>query len=877
MKVETIQYTGSGDGIISGGSDVVMWRRKEKSWEIAWSFTPKIPQALVSTTWSACGLSATAPGSEVQVGGSSAIPNDARDCVLVFQFDGHSKYPQHELRHPMPVGMIQWRPSTGKPSSKHARHAQRPVLLTCCLDGAVRLWGEIDDGRIRRTVKDNNDHKAKLSFCVLAVIEVNQILNGILGSDVFVSWAMDIEGVTVIDKEVCYYSCSDNLQHDTSARCEWLIGFGPEKVIMMWAIHCLDDFAPVRFPRVTLWKKQDLVSSVKEASQLLMHKVWIMRTQVSGSPDLCSLVQLSTCNLFSWWQLYSQTPASIEWESASDNHAKSSLTACAKGVLEVGGHSGKILKIAVHPFSFEIELAASLDTNGMLLFWSFSTFFNSHIGQPISTPSWKLCGKTAVIDHSPKYTCLSWAPAVLGDDHVLLMGHSNGIDCFVVKILKNNEQKVTYHNLFSLPFVTEGHEQGLTRVSSIPLPSNCNGNSVSSKFLLIALWMNNFMALSWEITILCDDSQDSCLNEHWKTFESDFSGKKYLVAVNPSSSVIPVTNNDDKVTSCAVVSPSDLVSSAEQKLSSEDETGSTFYAYHMVTGCFNGSLKLWRSMPVGSLSSDKKWTLVGVLTSQQGPILNVSMSPCGQKIASASTTSHPNYSTTLCIWECMHVKGVGSFMLEDKLCFDGEIVAFNWLKLGIGQLLLAVCSRDYLRIYASRCRGGQGVLRSEKPLEENAWVCIAANNNLPPISDFLWGPKGTVIVVHDKYFSLFSHFLSLSDYTGSHDNMHCPIFTDSKSAPSNIGGKYESQPSEKMKNKDDLNSTVNGNSCQLMYNYAIEKCFWSMSEIAETMGGSLPLFHPEALLNNLCSGTAGREIVNNIILLLKFCTLFPLN
>ncbi|KAK4418495.1 hypothetical protein Salat_2262300 [Sesamum alatum] len=38
VKVEAIKWTGSGDGIISGGIEVVMWKRKEKSWEIAWSF-----------------------------------------------------------------------------------------------------------------------------------------------------------------------------------------------------------------------------------------------------------------------------------------------------------------------------------------------------------------------------------------------------------------------------------------------------------------------------------------------------------------------------------------------------------------------------------------------------------------------------------------------------------------------------------------------------------------------------------------------------------------------------------------------------------------------------------------------------------------------
>ncbi|KAI3444391.1 hypothetical protein Pfo_001056 [Paulownia fortunei] len=861
MKVEAIQWTGSGDGIISGGVEVVMWRRKEKSWETAWSFKPKVPQALVSTTWSADGLSAMAPWSKVQVGGSSSPPNDARQCVLVCQGDGHSKYSQAELHHPMPVRMIQWRPSTGKPSSRHARHALRPVLLTCCLDGAVRLWGEIDDGRIRRAGKDNSDQKAtKLSFCVVAVIEVNQTLNGFLGSDVFVSWAKEVEGVAVIDEEVCYYSCLDDLQHDTTGRCEWLIGFGPKRVTTLWTMHCLDDFAPVRFPRVTLWKKQDLISFEMEGSQLLVHKVLTMRTQVSGPPVVCSLVQLLPCNSFAWTQLYSQASTSIEGKSANDSHTESPLTACAKGVLEVEGHTGKILQLAIHPFSFEVELAASLDGNGMLLFWSFSTFFNSHIGLPTSTPSWKLCGKTYFSDCSPNYMCLSWAPTVLGEDRVLLMGHANGIDCFTLT-LKNNEAKIAFHKLFSIPFRIEGHEEGLTRVCSIPLPSNCNGNFVSSKFLLVALWMDSFQALSWEITIHHYDLQGSCRNEHLQTYESYFSGKKYSVSVDPCSSVFPVPHNVDKVTSCGVVCPSDLVLSVEQKLSSAEEMSSCCYAYHIVTGCINGSLKLWKSMPARSLSSDANWSLVGVLTSEQGPILAVSPSACCRKIATASTTNHINYSSTLCIWECMHVQSSGSFMLEDKLCLHGEIVALNWLRLGNGQLLLGVCLRNELRVYASRRRGGQDILKFEKPAEGNAWICIAVTSALPAISDFLWGPKGTVMIVHNEYFSLFSHFLLLSDNAGSNNHVLSSFFTDSKKPVEIIGGQYQSQPSAKMNIKDDLKSTVNAESCQWMYNLVTRICFWSMSEIADVIGGSLPLFHPEALLINLCSGNWKRAFI----------------
>ncbi|KAL2545796.1 uncharacterized protein Fot_15029 [Forsythia ovata] len=69
---------------------------------------------------------------------------------LVYQGDKHSKCLQPELHHPLPVTMLQWRPSTSKPLNRDARQTLRSVLLTCCVDGTVMLWIETGDGRIRR-------------------------------------------------------------------------------------------------------------------------------------------------------------------------------------------------------------------------------------------------------------------------------------------------------------------------------------------------------------------------------------------------------------------------------------------------------------------------------------------------------------------------------------------------------------------------------------------------------------------------------------------------------------------------------------------------------------------------------------------------------
>lgn len=861
---------------------MVLWRKKEISWEIAWKFKPKVPQVLVSASWSATGPSATASWSKLQVGDSSSPINDASKYVLVFQCDEYSKCIQVELRHPSPVTMIQWRPSTGKPLNRDARQSLRSVLLTCCVDGTVRLWSETDDGRIRRAGKDSCDQKApRLFFVVIAVLEVNQTLNGSLGSNVFVSWATEVEGIIAIGKEARHYSRVDDVLNDNTGKCEWLVGFGPETVATFWAIHCIDDFAPVRFPRVTLWKRQELINLELEISQLVVDKVCIMRNQDSGPPVLCTLVQLLPSNSVACTQLYSLTSSSIGEDTANKCQTESLLSSCAKGILEVDGHTGKILQVAVHPYLVEVELAASLDTDGMLLFWSVSTFFSSNMGVPTLNPSWKLRGRNVVSDHYPKYTCLSWAPAILGEDRAILMGHADGIDCFIINTPKDEEQKIQIHKLITIPLTCQDQDRGPTRVCSIPLPSSCNEIYNSSSFLLVALWVDGFLALSWQITIHCYDLHGSCCDKHIQTFEREYVGKKYCVSVDPCSSVFPAPHKDDIVTSFAVVCPEDLILSEERTIISDNKMDSCYYPYHLVTGCIDGTLKLWRSVtsvPDQSLRSSTKWDLVGVLAVHQGPPTAISPSVCGRKVASASPAGQSSGSSILHIWECVHVHDAGSFIKEDELYLDGEVVGMHWFMMGNGQLLLGVCFQNELRIYAMKRCGGQDVLKSGKPLERNIWICIAASQTTSAICDFLWGPKGTILVVHLEYFSLFSQFLVLADEEFladycprslkdslvicdgySNKDVLTPVLNDSNNCDSKesskIVGVHETQLPLKTKMRADFMPTENVESGTRKHSRDTIIRLWSVLEIAEKVGGSLPVFHPEALLINISSGT----------------------
>lgn len=880
-----MKWTVSGDGIIAGGIEVVLWRKREKTWERAWKFKPAVPHSLVSASWSIEGPLATAALGNLQVGSSCSPINEAIKCVLVNYGHGHSNFFQTELRHPSPISMIQWRPSTGRPLSKDARHFPRLMLLTSCLDGTVRLWSEHDDGKVRKAGKDSYDHKtAKLSFRVVAVIEVNQALDGTLGSNIFVTWAAEIDGIASIGG---HHFPSTDYKYDKTGYCEWLIGFGPQLTVTLWAIHCLDDFSPLRFPRVTLWKTQELTCTEVGCGGSLLSNVYIRRNKMFSTPTMCSLLELLPCNSLALLHLHSQLSPDTQERSTNNFHNEDLLSSRALGILDIDNHTGNILKVVVHPYIFEVGLAASLDTNGMLLFWSLSTDSNGIAGLPTLNPSCKLSGSSVFSESHAKYTSLGWAPDIINEDRVLLMGHAGGIDCFIVKVLEKEEDKIAYHRLCTIPFGSQDFDQGPTTLYSIPLPSTCNKTFISISFMLVAVWKNNFRALSWKMTLHRCHLQTNCFdcscdirntakNNLW-TFESDISGNKYCIHVYPYSSKFPAPYDKDIISSFAVVHPSNLFSSEEQNWSSADEFGCSYFTYHMVTGCNDGSVKLWRSVPAKLSNPITLWNLVGVLAAHQGPVLAISPSVCGRKIATVSSAGYLSGASTLHVWEFVHLGSAGNFILEDILSLDAEVVTLNWLMLGDGHSLLGVCLQNELKIYAQRRCGGLDGLKSEELAEGNVWVCTALTYTHPVIHDFFWGPKATIGVVHRDYFCLFSPFLLLDNKNphfccpqnckdtpfvckgGSHEYLLPAVFVESEicdtkeSSVTDCGKQIKSRPSMNMNARDNHPPLLDVARSKQKFNFDIGINL-NLSKVAEKLGGSLPFFHPEALLLNISTG-----------------------
>ncbi|XP_057454842.1 uncharacterized protein LOC130746287 isoform X2 [Lotus japonicus] len=902
-KVGAIRWTGSGDGIISGGMEVVFWKRINKCWEIAWKFKADQPQTLVSATWSIEGPSATAAHpSKEQIGGS--LISEVSKCVLVCQSNGLSEYSKVKLHHPLPVVMIQWRPSRGK-LNRYGRNSIKNVLLTCCLDGTARLWSEIDNGKVRRAGKDINDQKnTGCSFCAVAVIEINQTLNGVLGSDIFVSWGMEIEGIFRAGERIKQVFSKEGSEHDVR-KCDWLVGFGPGMLLSFWAVHCLDDVSPLRFPRVTLWRRIELQNQDIEnvfkfdlsnfRNALVLHKVNTLRNCLSGPPMICSPLQLLPCNSLVWSFFHIQTLHDTVENSCDNDDTDNISSRLIGGVLNLDGHSGKILKVSIHPYICKVQFAASLDSNGLLLFWSLSNISNSILGCPTLVPTWELLGKLATQDSCSKYTSLTWAPSIVGDKLVFFMGHTRGVDCFIVNISRTEEENIECHYLCTIPFSGHGpYEDGPSDIFAIPLTSTCNKTLCRNKLMLLAVWMGKFQALSWEVNMHSFDISTSCCECNFDSnslddcsvwaFQSTFANKRYCVTVIPCSSEFP--SSDDMVTSFAVAD-SGTLSCKQQEFGFASDLCSSYPTYIMATGCFDGSLKLWKSNPGTPSTLHLPWELVGMFVAHDGPIKGICFADCGKKIATFCNKNKSNAVNTIHIWDAVNLITTGTFILEDKLTPESDVITLKWLALGTGDLLLGVCLQNGLHVYAQKHYDGLNLSNSVSFPKMNLWVRIAFAHTDIPIYDFVWGPRAAAVVIHGNYFSIFSHWLFYMDKKQKSNFHPChsepnaynckgeiyedilsAVFTDGDTgdfrelSTGDSPADCDSKQSIKINIKDhNLSSSLFLAKEQLKSEPLTMVGLWSILEVAEIISGSLPTYHPDVLHTNISSGNWKRAYV----------------
>nr|CAD1824307.1 unnamed protein product [Ananas comosus var. bracteatus] len=860
FRVEAVAWTGSGDGLIAAGSDVVLWVRKQKSWGLGWRSKARVPQSLVSATWFAEGPVATAARSAVRRAGADAdeelcLPGEECGQVLVYLSDDKSGLTEVHLCHPQAVSMIQWRPSARAESEAGVSHVWRDVLLTCCVDGTVRLWSENDNGRPRKLGRAAHSPKAmRKSFHVVAAIEINNILKGILGADTFVKWAIEFDGVISKDEGGRCTLSSARLERHPVGKCEWLISVGPGFSVTFWAVHCLDDVSPARFPRVTLWRKQNITYDKENkvnhdfrnsGDQPILMKVITYRRVLSGPPVACSLLQLLPGSLFGWSMIYG--PKVDSTDGVSTKSVNERVLSCYKrGFLCKDGHASNIMQVSVHPYGSEIELAVSLDSSGGLLFWSLSTFSTSTSNSlMLLHPPWSFLGKVDLREFSPNigYSCLSWAPSILDEKRFLLLGSENGIDCFIVRI-PGKGANISCCKIFTILYDDGNFGKGPpNRIYVTPLASNCGATFFPCSFVLFCIWRKKFQASSWKVILHSEtpsgnncecgfDAMPISVSEKWR-YVSSFEGKTYYATIFPGSS-------------CGL-SPS----------------------YHMATGCFDGTLKLWKMSGAQSVShSDRQvlhWELMGMFTAHQGPVSGVALSSCGRKIATVSSSGQANI-TNLHIWEPVCLVGGGGFLLEDAITLQTTVLGLSWSSLGNGQLLLGVCMPNELRVYFRKRPSDQNSVHPVESEETHLWFCVAMSHSSSDIKDFLWGPKVTPVLVHEKHLSLFSQWLfrtdirdSIDDFVAYAAKLH-ELSSAADSAENTFCDSQSSDNSREWKNSHKY--------CSLLPSLSHQKStpdylkgVYNLLDITDKLGGPLPVYHPKALFQYLYSGNWKRAQV----------------
>ncbi|XP_062213038.1 uncharacterized protein LOC133913785 [Phragmites australis] len=853
FAIAAVAWTGS--GIVAVGAGVSMWVRAQSSWKLSWRFTPQVPQSLVSTTRFTQGPVATVAADTLAEG---SVP------VLVFLNDAKRGLEQAELVHPQPVCMIQWRPWSLCVSCRS--EVSREILMTCCLDGTVRLWSEDDVARSKK------QRGLQTPFSVIAVIEVNNILNGVLGVDITVRWSMETGSVMSRDEEGRFELFSDDSRENRPGKCEWLASVGPGPCVNFWAVHCLDDVSPPRYPRITLWKQVKLQgcgeSSVNSSppnsiEQSIFVEAVISRRLCSGPPTTSSLLHLLPDDSFIWSGLSTSLSSDTGTHVSSDS--TKSISCCVTKTVKQDGHKGSIRQVSVHPYSCEIELAVSMDSSRMLFFWSLSTFSTliPTLYVPVY-PLWKLLSTfdLRAISADVQYSCLCWAPSVSHDNRFFVLGGENGADCFIVRIQK--EEVLSCQKIFTIPFLGEINAEGPPdSIHTIPLPSNCSGCFMNNNFLLVCIWRKSFQVFSWKVVLhsenqydngrcLCGFAASSLSTTKQGRHVSCFEGEMFSAVVCEGSSVFPSGLEGEYPTCISVMPLNNTVLPIQQHGPYRTVPG-----YHIATGCSDGTVKLWKmTCADNSLQTEKErhiWELVGMFGAHRGPITTILLSSCGRVITVGRDIQ--KNSTSIHIWEAVKLMGDGSFLLEDALMSQDHIVGLDGLSLGDGRFLLAVHLPNELRIYSHKHPSFRNVLHTENSKEEGLWSCIALYHSHHDIADFLWGPKATIVLVHENHLSLFSSWL----VTGADENI-----TQIHASPIDVHevlpciNNFNETTFGKLKLPENCsNSGTTGSNGVLLMDQRDSHCsngLWNLLDIADKLSGPLASYHPRALVQYLYSG-----------------------
>lgn len=883
FQVLSFAWTESADGLLSVGTEVVMWKQNESVWCHLWASHPTHPQLLAAATCSAKGLAATADGGLMNLTGASYIQashgESTRGKATVWWWEDSLGLLEAELGHPQQVLMVQWRPSKGL----HAlQEPCRPVLLTACRDGAVRLWLEIDSGRARidkALGKDVSEKHLKPAYFVSAVIEAEQCLHGVLGKDAFVTWALDFRAgssAPVYTKNTSEGTTISKRQ--SLGSCEWLIGVGPNGSISMWSLFCLDDIYPPRCPRVLLWKQAtglipdpDTCADDERRLSLIKAVARWLGDKSADPPSSVDLFCIVHKRFFQWSRVWPPVSAiggggSKERLSSGVSNSKtlSSFEPTAKkdawGVanesLHIQGHSYDIIGIAVHPIT-STGLVASLDSRGEVFLWYNSTFsYIAATNSALCAPIWKPCGQLV---GSSEFTMLTWLPAVFsGDRTLLLLAHAGIVTFYLVSKDACSCQEgwdmpsLVFNPLFKLNLCTYGSEKGLKGIWAFPTQA-CQSDLEKSAFVIIGLSQGGHELISWNLKIIAglaesdskalepsdphddhmhasSDCQSCTVNHGMQEGKSMMLRAEMNISLEARLMDIVKLEDSEQILSFDIV-PLCFSPYLQKKINClMFEPVAVGRPYDFATGSAGGILKLWKAgiknVSDGTQVEDTKHPLhcVGTLEAYSGPLVNLAVGSCGLRIATVGSEA-PEFGSSILIWDIESYLDSGAFIDSGRILLPCLPSSIKWLEVGNGQSILGVLIKRDLYIYAES-RGSNGGPEAKTSLDAqslnfSSWTLLASASLMSGVSSLSWGPKGSVIVPHKDHILVYGQKVFRNKLSKVFNEANLTIYL----------------PDSKLSRLENLDWP-----------------FCNLLEAAYFLSGPLPMYHPVSILYHLFTG-----------------------
>lgn len=813
FQVLTFSWTESGDGLLSAGSDITMWKRGETGFSVLWQVRPTVPQAYAASSWSSVGLVATGddaletqPSSvpEEECTADERIPNSSSGRATVWWWREGQEIQGIELQHPSEVSMVQWRPSNGYGEDPYT---YRPVLLTSSRDGSVRLWLDMEVPSYSSfCFGDSDELKKRPTFSVAAVVEVNTCLQGVLGHDIFVTWAS--ESRTGGSSEEKRHTIRNNhVRRRDLAPCEWLVGVGPRGKVALWSIHSLDDILPTRSPRVTLWQRGDDVfaqpstfnpfrEGADDATDRLMMKAVVQRPEgaLAVPPSSLDVFEALPSGHFRWSRLWPPISAigtgGSHIGSGPRTGRSKSIWGVSSEVVHLDGHRGAIVQVALHP-SPTVALAASVDTQGVILLWDLSAWSGPQVKVMSSqTLGWKLAGQISGLQNSTcsSYHHIAWAPSSLPEGRaILLAGDILKIDCFLVG--RSDSQRrgaisVISDHMYSLhcPVFSDGDH--LDAFNAIPMPLNDFQQVAEERsFLIVGIDKGGGVLASWvvqlQVTAFSSTSQADKVAavsiQDGKELESERSPctsdskfqylekSGYMLYAGSLASQERIYIKDSLIGSVnfdggqVVTSTAAVSGFIKGSLSTHLEVYEKAHPYDMLTGCADGKVRLFKVFcsqgdashsVMSQTGSPFFWRCIGVVQAHSTPVIITATTDTGEKIASVGDAEH---NKSVKIWEVDSCNENGDFEFEGQITLPQVIVALSWINAGMGCALLAVASKFDLFIYVQDRRSSQ-----KEVSKSTVWIRLASFPSNTVIDHLLWSFQGSPILSSQGHIYVFS-------------------------------------------------------------------------------------------------------------------------